>query len=224
MLTPSAPTIVILAAARTQGPRDAGTQEPRDPGMQGALSGKARDRHAESRRTRSPSSAGEIGVAAMLLMGFATPWGTAPAIFLRREAPIRQASIQQKGQVERTISAFSASPRAKLPFPTPHAVALGPRCREDDGGAEMWWTFLRFELYVIYLANRGVESGLTGSVPQNRQGLFSKKSKSRRIMLARQRPTEARRAKQPWPYPRAGLEAAGGLRSIHRRSAIRECR
>lgn len=153
------------------------------PGMQGALSAKARDWHAESRRTRSRSRAGEIGAAVMLLMGFATSWSTVSAIFLRCEAPVRLGSIRQKGEVERIISAFSASSRAKPPFPAPHSVALGPRCREDDDGVKMWWTFLArncpedvdwLALYVICLAIGGLESGLTGSVPRKHQGLFSK--------------------------------------------------
>jgi hypothetical protein len=180
--------------------------------MLGALSAKARDWHAESRRTRSRSRAGEIGAAVMLLMGFATSWGTVSAIFLRREAPIRLGSIQQKVEVERIISAFSASSRAKLPFPTPHSVALGPRCREDDDGVKMWWRFLArnrpedvdwLAFYVICLAIGNWHPALQDWSREITRGCFRKISGSRRIMLVRQRPTEARRAKQPWPYPMA---------------------
>jgi hypothetical protein len=180
--------------------------------MLGALSAKARDWHAESRRTRSRSRAGEIGAAVMLLMGFATSWGTVPAIFLRRESPVRLGSIQQKGEVERIISAFSASSCAKLPFPTPHSVALGPRCREDDDGVKMWWRFLArnrpedvdwLAFYVICLAIGNWHPALQDWSREITRGCFRKISGSRRIMLVRQRPTEARRAKQPWPYPMA---------------------
>jgi hypothetical protein len=176
------------------------------PGMQGALSAKARDWHAESRRTRSRSRAGEIGAAVMLLMGFATSWGTVSAIILQCEAPVRLGSIRQKGEVERIISAFSASSRAKLPFPAPHSVALGPRCREDDDGVKMWWTFLArncpedvdwLALYVICLAIGDWNLALQDRSRENTRGCFRRISGPRRIMLVRQRPTEARRAKQP---------------------------
>lgn len=201
--------------------------------MLGALSAKARDWHAESRRTRSRSKAGEIGAAVMLLMGFATSRGTVSAIFLRGEAPVRLGSIRQKGKVERIISAFSASSCAKLRFPTPHSVALGPRCREEDDGVKMWWTFLArnrpedvdwLALYVICLAIGDWHPALQDRSREITRGCFREISGPRRIMLVCQRPMEARRAKQPWQYPSAGLEAAGGLRSIHGRSAIRESR